>query len=87
MEDNQILGLILDHLRSMYTRLTENCAEIVNVLSIKSSETIKSSTKQPWNNEVSYQKVMYGVSHVFLLQIDVQRGEMHPFSQNRRTEP
>ena len=60
------------------------CKGIVKVSSVKSGEIMKTSVKQPYNDGVSYQKVMYAVSHVFLPQVIVQ---MHPSSQNRPIGP
>ena len=47
-------------------RVTENCAQVLKVLSAKSSEIVKTSMKQLKYDGVSYQKVIYEVSHMFL---------------------
>ena len=56
----------------------------MKVSSAKSSEIVKTSMKQLSNDEVTYQKVIYEVSHVFLPQLAVQ---MHQISKNSTTAP
>ena len=65
-------------------KITENCAQIVKVLSIKSSEMVKISMKQLWNDEVSCQKVIYEVSNVFFPPLTLQK---HQISKNGPTGP
>ena len=56
----------------------------MKVSSVKSGEIVKTSMTQPENDGVSYEKVMYEVSRVFLPQLALK---MHYISKNRPTGP